>query len=374
MFLLLAFVLCLSLVHAQSACSLGGVGTATQPVTIRGFIWDSVAQDLRTPRGITFDKIGRLLVVSSGVGIIAMQLSNETCSQVTKAATIVANSQLNHGIEFSVDGTTLYASSSQNVFAWNYNITTGAVSNVTTIVTGMGETSHSTRTLHIPPLHPNLLVVTRGSNGNIDPSAATPDSGHSQAKVFDLTTIPEGGHDFNTGGGILAYGVRNEVGITSDANGHIWGVMNSADQLQRNGTTISNDNPAEELHYCPFPPSSLLNFSSNGTSRRSNRSTNVILRLPQLLHSLGPNTLLPTPVDGRLLDPLPKLNLQRHNLQRPPPKTPSLLPSPLRPPRHQILLPQLPLNLLLLQRRQRIRLLPLYLDRQRHRLLPRLLE
>lgn len=114
----------------------------------------------------------------------------------------------------------------------------------------MGGTTHSTRTLHISPLHPNLLIISRGSDGNIDASAASIASGHSQVKVFDLENVPSGGYDYTRDGGIMAFGVRNEVGVTSDAMGHVWGVMNSADDLTRNGTDITNDNPAEELHYC----------------------------------------------------------------------------------------------------------------------------
>jgi len=114
----------------------------------------------------------------------------------------------------------------------------------------MGNTSHTTRTLHISPLRPNLLLVSRGSNGNIDPSAVATTSGHSQVKVFDLNRVPHGGYDYTVDGEILAYGVRNEVGITTDSTGHAWGVLNSADDVLRNGTNISKDNPAEELDFC----------------------------------------------------------------------------------------------------------------------------
>ena len=118
------------------------------------------------------------------------------------------------------------------------------------LVSGMGGTSHSTRTLHIYHLHPNLLIISRGSNGNIDAAAATIASGHAQVKVFDLNKVPDRGYDYAMDGGTLAWGVRNEVGVTSDIHGNIWGVMNGADDLERNGTDISMDNPAEELHHC----------------------------------------------------------------------------------------------------------------------------
>jgi glucose/arabinose dehydrogenase len=171
---------------------------------------------------------------------------------------VILNSSLNHGIEFSTDGKTLFASSSNDAWSWSYNVTDASISNEKLLVTNMSGTTHSTRTLHIPPLHSNLLLISRGSDGNIDPTAATTTSGHSQVKAFDLDHVPSGGYDYSSEGGILAYGVRNEVGVTSDLAGHIWGVMNSADDLERNGKDISMDNPAEELHYCP----SSLTFES----------------------------------------------------------------------------------------------------------------
>lgn len=129
---------------------------------------------------------------------------------------MILNSSFNHGIEFSADGKTLFASSSNNAWSWTYNVTDASISNEKLLVTNMGDTTHSTRTLHIPPLHPNLLVISRGSDGNIDPSAATTTSGHAQVKAFDLDHVPNGGYDYSTEGGILAYGVRNEVGVTSE--------------------------------------------------------------------------------------------------------------------------------------------------------------
>jgi glucose/arabinose dehydrogenase len=246
--LLLVFAL-LSLTRGQSSCS-SSVEASTSPVAIDGFAWDIIATNLSNARGIIFDSQGRLLVVQRGTGITALTLSNDSCAIITSTSTVLQNSSLNHGIEFSVDGGTLYASSGDNAWSWRYNISDASVSDARLIVSGMGGTSHSTRTLHISPVHPNLLVVSRGSDGNIDPSAASITSGHSQVKVFDLNKIPDGGYDYTKDGGVLAYGVRNEVGITSDSQGHIWGVENSADQLERNNTTISKDNPAEKLNYC----------------------------------------------------------------------------------------------------------------------------
>jgi len=248
MFLLSLFLLLFLPVYAQNCTS--SVKSTTSPVATTGFAWDILATNLSSPRGIIFDSQGRLLIVQSGTGILALTFTNDSCGIVTQTTNVLLNSSLNHGIEFSVDGKTLFASSANDAWSWSYNATDASVSNVKLLVTNMGGTTHSTRTLHVPPLHPNLLVISRGSDGNIDPSAATTASGHSQVKAFDLDNVPSGGYDYSSDGGILAYGVRNEVGVTSDLAGHVWGVMNSADDLERNGTDISMDNPAEELHYC----------------------------------------------------------------------------------------------------------------------------
>ena len=283
-----------------------------------GFEWDIISVNLSTPRDITFDSRGRLLILEAGSGITALTLSNDSCSVVTATTQLLSNSSLNHGIEFSTDGNTLYASSNNSAWAWDYNVDGPNISNPRIIVTGMGGTTHSTRTLHIPPLHPNLLVVSRGSDGNIDASAADIASGHSQVKVFDLNHVPSGGYDYTSEGAVLGFGVRNEVGVTSDLNGRVWGVMNSADDLTRNGTDISKDNPAEELHYCtPLSPSSSVLHCLRalmGVSWRSNKSTEFILRIPELFHSMGSNSLHSTITNRSTLDYVTKFHIQRYNM------------------------------------------------------------
>lgn len=246
--LILSFLL-FSAVQTQNNCS-SSLQAVTSPVATSEFEWDIIATDVSEARGIIFDSQGRLLVVQQGIGIAVLTLSNDSCATVISTSMLLENSSLNHGIEFSPDGQTLYASSANSAWSWSYNATDATVSNPMLLVTNMGGTTHSTRTLHIPTSHPNLLVISRGSDGNLDANAALISSGHSQVKVFDLNNVPSDGYDFTGDGKLLAYGVRNEVGVTSDWQGFVWGVMNSADDVTRNGTDISKDNPAEELHYC----------------------------------------------------------------------------------------------------------------------------
>lgn len=51
--------------------------------------------------------------------------------------------QLNHAIQLSADGTTLYASTSDEVYRWPYNATDGTVGNNETLVANMSNTDVS---------------------------------------------------------------------------------------------------------------------------------------------------------------------------------------------------------------------------------------
>jgi len=78
--------------------------------------------------------------------------------------------------------------------------------------------SHLTRTLAIAPHAPNLLVVSHGSNANIDTATSNASTGRAIIKVFDLSKIPSGGYNYVSGGYTAGYGQRNEVGMCWDAN------------------------------------------------------------------------------------------------------------------------------------------------------------
>jgi len=65
----------------------------------------------------------------------------------------------------------------------------------------------------------------------------------------NFENVPTGGYDWTTCQ-VWADGTRNEVGLTIDSKGRLWGVENGCDNLQRVdlGGDIHNDNPAEELN------------------------------------------------------------------------------------------------------------------------------
>ena len=138
----------------------------------------------------------------------------------------------------------------QNVYAYPYDAAAGTVGTRTTVINGMNNGGlHLTRTLLIPKAAPNLLLVQRGSDGNIDATTTQQSSGRSQTRIFDLTTIGSGGVAY-TSGQVLGWGLRNSVGLGEDiSTGGIWSVENSVDDMRKGGQDVHNDNPGEELNY-----------------------------------------------------------------------------------------------------------------------------
>jgi glucose/arabinose dehydrogenase len=199
--------------------SCNGVTSFHSPVlTAPGWKAVKVAGDLTQPRGIVFDTAGNLLVVQNGLGITAHTVGPDGC--LTAVKTVIAQRNLNHGIILGQDGKTLYASSATSVFAWTYNVATTSISgSARTVISGMDSKGHVTRTLTIPPKHPNLLVVSHGSNDNFDYDAGNIKTGRSCVKVFTVTSVPLEGYNYAADGYNLGYGLRNEVGLVFDADG-----------------------------------------------------------------------------------------------------------------------------------------------------------
>ncbi|KZV93096.1 soluble quino protein glucose dehydrogenase [Exidia glandulosa HHB12029] len=212
-----------------------------------GWKVQGVASGLHNPRSILFDSAGHLLVVEKSKGLTAFTLNSNGSVKSTK--TLLSYKYLNHGLTFSTDGKTLFASSENSAWSWKYNPTSMTLSSQKTIVTGM-DNGHVTRTLLVSKKHPNLLIVSRGSLGNLDASAS---SAHASVKVFDWKKVGSKAYDYVKNGKVLAYGVRNEVGIMEDKAGRVYGVENSADNLVRveNGQTtdVHLDNPGEKLNF-----------------------------------------------------------------------------------------------------------------------------
>lgn len=158
--------------------------------------------------------------------------------------------KLNHGLALSQDGKTIYASTSESAFSWNYDPGKASVSgSSSTVVTGMANSDHTTRTL-LRSQKANTLVISRGSTSNIDLDAGVLSSGHSQIKAFDLNNVPDVGYNFTSDGSRLGWGLRNSVGLAEHpVTGGIFSVENSVDQIMRDGKDIHQDNPGEEMNF-----------------------------------------------------------------------------------------------------------------------------
>jgi glucose/arabinose dehydrogenase len=161
--------------------------------------------------------------------------------------------QLNHGIDLSEDGKTLYASNSDKAFSWGYDASSITTTTESTIlVDGMNNTDHNTRTVLASKKVSGMLLVSRGSNSNVDPAAADITSGHSQIRAFNVTDVTTP-YNYTTSGTLMGWGLRNSVGMTEEpATGGIWTVENSIDDITRDGQDIHNDNPGEELNFLGY--------------------------------------------------------------------------------------------------------------------------
>jgi glucose/arabinose dehydrogenase len=165
---------------------------------------------------------------------------------------IIDNNQISHGLALSQDGNTIYASSYNNVYSWQYNAQDGRVNgNPTTIIENMGvDEGHTTRTLLLSKKVPSLLLVSRGSAGNLDYETLNVNSGASTIKAFNVTNVTSTAYQQPSDGMLLGWGLRNSVGVAEDPiTGAIYSVENSVDNLNRSGQMINQNNPGEEMNF-----------------------------------------------------------------------------------------------------------------------------
>jgi glucose/arabinose dehydrogenase len=86
------------------------------------------------------------------------------------------------------------------------------------MVSGMATSGHITRTLIIPPHRPELLVVSHGSNANLDQDSSRPETARAIVKVFNVSSAPLQGYNYVSEGWNAGFGLRNEVGLAFDGN------------------------------------------------------------------------------------------------------------------------------------------------------------
>jgi glucose/arabinose dehydrogenase len=122
---------------------------------------------------------------------------------------------------------------------------------------------HTTRTLLMSAKVPGLLLVSRGSVGNLDLQTLDVRTGVSTIKAFNVSNVTSEAYSHPRDGLLLGWGLRNSVGVAEDpVSGAIFSVENSVDNIQRSGQTINENNPGEELNFHGY-----LNGTSEVTGR-----------------------------------------------------------------------------------------------------------
>lgn len=81
----------------------------------------------------------------------------------------------------------------------------------------MDQGGHSTRTLLVPRHNPNLLLVSRGSDGNVDEPTSDIKSARSQLRTFNIDQVVASPTPVQYASGqVFGWGLRNSVGIADD--------------------------------------------------------------------------------------------------------------------------------------------------------------
>jgi glucose/arabinose dehydrogenase len=250
-------------VLSQDFCAFELAVTVDQPRSIRAVERIVVENGVEIPQPA-------LLVLERGSSSVILVYGDDNGIMNTREV-VASASDLNHGLALSPRLSEylhhLYASSSSTVYRWTVDAADNfrplnatpeiIVTNIDADGQGGAPFGHQTRTLVLEPIPagsnstnttPKYLYVSVGSVGNIDS-----DSFRSRIRRFDLETAEANGAfplDFVEDGVVFADGLRNEVGLSFDRHGILWGVENSADRLERDdlGGFITNDNPAEELN------------------------------------------------------------------------------------------------------------------------------
>ena len=234
--------------------STGGRNTCVGPASAAlanaamppGFCAWTWASGLAAPRGIMRNPNGDLLVVEQSAGRIMLLYDDDGngVSDSSERVAMTTTAGLNHGI--AMQGGYLYASSDSTVYRWPYSGGRQALGTPQTVVSGMPTGGHSTRTLLFDG--DGRLYVAIGSGSNVDPNS-------SRAKIVRFAAGVLATGATYAQGEVFAEGMRNEVGLTLDSQGRVWGVENGVDDLSRAdlGGDIHNDNPGEELNLFATP-------------------------------------------------------------------------------------------------------------------------
>ena len=229
----------------QSATALSEAWTAV------GFCAGTVPVSLDVPRSIQAIGTTEFVTLERGTSSVVVVEDLDLDGIPESYRQLVNLTGLNHGFTFS--SSHLYASTSNDVYRWEFNFDSKSVtSGEQRVITNMdfdGEGSltggnHITRTLVWDP-ETETLYTHVGSIDNVDAN-----SYRARIRRFPIGTTTAFPIDYKDGE-VFADGIRNEVAMEfSPKDGKLWGAGNSGDLLFRAdlGGPIYNDNPGEELH------------------------------------------------------------------------------------------------------------------------------
>jgi glucose/arabinose dehydrogenase len=187
---------------------------------------------------------------------------------VKESKVVVDDPNLNHGIDIHPDGKKIVASTPDVAYEFDYNADKMEAGTRKALVTGMQGPGHNTRTLLIPRKNTDYLVVSVGSGSNIDEGAFQTSSGRAQIRTFKTKDLGSEGSAFtdDNAGKVMAFGMRNAVGLAEDREGNIHAVDNSVDDAYRVSIVtnqvldVHEDNPAEKAYVLGKPDSPNSNF------------------------------------------------------------------------------------------------------------------
>jgi len=203
-----------------------------------GFCASVWIRGLSTPRGMVVAANGDILVVEAGKQQVTVFWEDADGVQSNLLATAPG---LNHAV--AINDRYLYASNPTTVFRWQYQAgMRNPLTNRETVITNIPCCGHPTRSIVFDSQ--GYLYVQVGSASNVDP-----DTTHARINRFDVTNLPDGGLNWNSGQ-VFAAGFRNEVGLVMDNKDRLWGVENGVDNLNRPdlGGDIHLNNPSEEVN------------------------------------------------------------------------------------------------------------------------------
>ncbi|HEY7375858.1 MAG TPA: PQQ-dependent sugar dehydrogenase [Polyangia bacterium] len=204
------------------------------------------AQNVTGARGLTFAPNGDLFVAETGQVAVLYDANGDGVSDASERTVFATVPGGNHGV--AITATHVYASSATVVYRWPYAAGDRTATGPREVVVHDIESGgHSTRTLVVDAQ--NRLYVSVGSASNVDVPADpnAPSSSRAVIRRYDLASVPPDGYAA-TDGELFAAGLRNEVGLSIDSQGRMWGVENGRDNLIVGGDDIHYDNPGEEVN------------------------------------------------------------------------------------------------------------------------------